>query len=449
MIRRYEFTEGSSKKFWEIELEDEAFTARWGRIGTEGQEKEQSFDSAADARRAADKLIAEKEKKGYVLVGAGKEGAAKPVAKRARNPELEKLVAENPDDKANFLVYADWLQQQGDPLGEVISLACNGKEAEAKKKINANKELFFGEIGGDPVLQNLEYHHGVLSSVRLTDIEGETQPMINVLEQLLKLPIARFLRTLSVGLPQDLDGDSIDYTFDGIFSAIGKTGPHLALATLDGTEWGDGMDQASWARVGDVRPLWRGAPRLKVLRLNGSRGSEGSPQLKLGTIEAPELETLTIESSGLDGSAVKDIGASHLPKLSHLELWLGEEDHGRSATVKSLAAIFEGKSLPALSYLGLKNANDTDELIAPLAAAKILKRLDTVDLSMGTMSSAGAQILIEHHRAFAHLESLNLDDNYLSDDDLKAIKKVLPNADGGAQKNTDEDPDYRYPTVGE
>ena len=449
MIRRYEFTEGSSQKFWEIELEGESFTARWGRIGTDGQEKEQSFDSAGDARKAADKLIAEKEKKGYVLVGAGKEGEAKPVAKQARNPELEKHVAENLGDKAAFLVYADWLQQQGDPLGEVISLACNGKEKQAQKLVDSKKELFFGELAGVPIVQRHVYQHGVLRSVRVGEEDYlEHQPMIAVLEQLLKLPIARFLCDLSVGLPQQPDGD-INWTFDEVFAAIGKTGPHLALQSLDCTEWGSGMDQASWARIGDVRPLWKGAPNLKILRLNGSAGSEGTPQLKLGVIEAPQLELLAIESSGLDGSAPKDIAASNLPKLSHLELWFGVEDYGRSATVKSMAGIFEGKGLPALSYLGLRNADFTDDLIGPLAGAKILKRLDTVDLSKGTMSSAGAKILIENYKAFVHLESLNLDDNYLSEEDLKEIGKVLPNATWIIQKDIEDDPDDRYPTVGE
>ena len=32
-MARYELSEGTSNKFWEIELEGEAFTVRYGRIG--------------------------------------------------------------------------------------------------------------------------------------------------------------------------------------------------------------------------------------------------------------------------------------------------------------------------------------------------------------------------------------------------------------------------------
>jgi predicted DNA-binding WGR domain protein len=68
-MRRFEFTEGSSKKFWEIELQDTGFTVRWGRIGTNGQSQQKSFANAQKALAEHDKLIAEKQKKGYAEVG--------------------------------------------------------------------------------------------------------------------------------------------------------------------------------------------------------------------------------------------------------------------------------------------------------------------------------------------------------------------------------------------
>lgn len=48
---RYEFKEGKSNKFWEIELEDDSFTTRFGRIGSDGQENTKNFDSRAEAKR--------------------------------------------------------------------------------------------------------------------------------------------------------------------------------------------------------------------------------------------------------------------------------------------------------------------------------------------------------------------------------------------------------------
>ena len=70
-MRRFEFVEGSSKKFWEIELQGTEFTVRWGRIGTDGQTQQKSFANTAKAQAEHDKLIAEKQKKGYAEVGGG------------------------------------------------------------------------------------------------------------------------------------------------------------------------------------------------------------------------------------------------------------------------------------------------------------------------------------------------------------------------------------------
>src|SRR5262245_50178037 len=73
---RYEFTEGSSNKFWEIALAGKSFTTTYGKIGSTGQTTIKKFKSDADAKKEHDKLVAEKVKKGYVLAG-GKAAPAK------------------------------------------------------------------------------------------------------------------------------------------------------------------------------------------------------------------------------------------------------------------------------------------------------------------------------------------------------------------------------------
>lgn len=87
---RYEFVEGSSSKFWEITLEGTSFTTTYGRIGTDGQTTMKEYDSEEKARKEHDKLVAEKEKKGYVLVGGA--GAAPP----APAPAASKAAAPPP-----------------------------------------------------------------------------------------------------------------------------------------------------------------------------------------------------------------------------------------------------------------------------------------------------------------------------------------------------------------
>lgn len=63
--RRFEFVEGGSSKFWEIEVQGQGHTVRFGRIGTAGQAKTKSFANEAAAQADAEKLIAEKLRKGY------------------------------------------------------------------------------------------------------------------------------------------------------------------------------------------------------------------------------------------------------------------------------------------------------------------------------------------------------------------------------------------------
>lgn len=65
-MRRFEFVDGGSAKFWEITTSGNDVTVRFGRLGTQGQTQTKSFADAAAAARHAEKLIGEKTKKGYV-----------------------------------------------------------------------------------------------------------------------------------------------------------------------------------------------------------------------------------------------------------------------------------------------------------------------------------------------------------------------------------------------
>nr|WP_044240733.1 DNA ligase [Chondromyces apiculatus] len=65
-LRRFEFADGTSSKFWEIEVTGRHYTVRYGRLGAGGQTKTKEAASEDAARRDAAKLIDEKTSKGYV-----------------------------------------------------------------------------------------------------------------------------------------------------------------------------------------------------------------------------------------------------------------------------------------------------------------------------------------------------------------------------------------------
>lgn len=64
-FRHLTFSEGTSHKFWRIELDGSSHSVTYGRIGTGGQTQTKEFPSEAAARKSFDQLVAEKVKKGY------------------------------------------------------------------------------------------------------------------------------------------------------------------------------------------------------------------------------------------------------------------------------------------------------------------------------------------------------------------------------------------------
>ncbi len=65
MRRRFELVEGTSSKFWEIEVEGASHTVQFRKIGAKAQVKTKTLASDAAAAADAEKLIREKRSKGY------------------------------------------------------------------------------------------------------------------------------------------------------------------------------------------------------------------------------------------------------------------------------------------------------------------------------------------------------------------------------------------------
>lgn len=65
MKKHLKYIDGTSDKFWQIEVTDNQFTVTYGKNGTSGVSQTKSFDTNEDCMKAAEKLLAEKIKKGY------------------------------------------------------------------------------------------------------------------------------------------------------------------------------------------------------------------------------------------------------------------------------------------------------------------------------------------------------------------------------------------------
>ncbi|MCU0701725.1 MAG: DKNYY domain-containing protein [Myxococcaceae bacterium] len=83
MTKRYfEFSEGSSNKFWEVSLQGTRVVTRYGRIGAPGQTTVKNEGSAEGAKKLYERLLREKTGKGYrekagASAASPLEGAAK------------------------------------------------------------------------------------------------------------------------------------------------------------------------------------------------------------------------------------------------------------------------------------------------------------------------------------------------------------------------------------
>jgi len=120
-MERYEFVDGSSQKYWEVGVEANTITVRFGKIGTSGQVKTKTLASNEAAEKERTTLIKEKTAKGYVLCGQGLPPAqgpfvAKPPEEAAFLKCLKQLVALHSDVTAReHAVFVECLKQMHAP----------------------------------------------------------------------------------------------------------------------------------------------------------------------------------------------------------------------------------------------------------------------------------------------------------------------------------------------
>lgn len=202
--------------------------------------------------------------------------------------------------------------------------------------------------------------------------------------------------------------------------------------------------EISWIEQSDMAPIFDAYPELEHFRVRGGM------KLRFGPLNHSRLRSLVVESGGLDVSVVRDITASSLPELEHLELWLGDDGYGGNAELVDLAPILSGKLFPKLTHLGLRDSELTDAIAAAVAHSPLLDRLRVLDLSLGTLSDDGAAALLASP-GIKKLEFLDLHHHYCSDEMVSKLEKLGIKVDTSDQQEPDEydGQSTRYVAVGE
>jgi hypothetical protein len=387
------------------------------------------------------------------------------------NREVEAKVEAALDDESAWGIYGDWLQSQADGRGELVALMGQNLDTEAAQYLAANYTELFGSVarytgwaekrkaapplvryqvkrkpeeplrfrrtqasGPPEMLRDLQWNHGFLARV---SIDPQPEEMLSLL---LRRPVCRFLLELGIVVePHAAE------RFPNLYPLIAELAPPTLKRLVVGDFVYPEECEMSWAELGDVSAVWK-LTQLEALTICGGMA-------ELGEVEAGHLIAFSRESGGLAREELEAITKASWPRLERLELWLGNENYGGTCTIDDLKPVLEGTRFPALKDLGLKNNELTDALVFALADSRILPRLRTLDLSMGTLGREGADTLVRRAEAFAHLTVLHLDDNYLPADCLDALKAAIPHVTGLEDQtkalDADDEEDFRYCTVSE
>jgi hypothetical protein len=199
-------------------------------------------------------------------------------------------------------------------------------------------------------------------------------------------------------------------------------------------------NEISWIQQSDMAPIWGSFPELRHFQVRGAT------RLSLGRIIHPKLETLIVESGGLPLEVVREALGADTPELRHLELWLGDANYGARSSVGDFAALFAGRLFPKLRHLGLRDCDYADDLAKALATAPLLARLESIDLSLGTLGDDGGKVLAATP-AVRNLKRLDLHRHYLSDGVMQSLRTLGIDVDLDDQEK--EHRDERYVAVGE
>jgi uncharacterized protein (TIGR02996 family) len=444
--RYFELKEGTSSKFWEIHLEGEEVHTRYGRIGADGATTVKEFESQADAWKEMEKLVAEKTKKGYREKTAGGPKS---------NPDLEAAIYADPEDAQAYLVYADWLQEQGDPRGELITLqhaAASKKDKKvaqaAEKHLAAHADAFLGPLApwtkpqdGRDEGEVFIWKNGFIHTARLsvdehgdTEFEGELDQLYDML---VGQPSGKFLVELRVGMNRT----SYDNDQQPLIDAMVKKPPRALRVLHIGDFEPPEECEVSWYNIGKLGKLWKVIPQLRHLILHGGSWT-------LGDLELPEVRRVELKTGGLSKASGDAIAKAKIPKVEHLEIWYGTDDYGGGCGPAQVTALLARTDLPALRWLGLKNADFGDEICKVVGKGKLVKQLTHLDLSMSVLTDDGARALAAHKDALAHLQELNVSDTYVTDEGVKLLKGCAKKVVADDLRD-DEDPEYRFVSVGE
>jgi uncharacterized protein (TIGR02996 family) len=435
LMRKFEFTDATSHKFWNIDLQGSKFTVHYGRIGTAGQTQEKSFPSPEAARKEHDKLVAEKVRKGY------KETTPAEKTPASLEESLLNAIIEHPDDVASHMAYADYLTEQNNPRGDFIraQLAMENESlsaAEHKKLATQEKLLLkkhqqewlgaLGEAIINPkphpqyewrtLKAEWTFKRGWLHSLKL---ENHTVPITRLLA---REPAARLLERLHLAEecyeeegeyepgPDVPAGEYRPANFPLIGSPVLGNVKTLIVGTLlsekEESEGYFNCHTNGRAVAGMVKSM----PKLEELLIYAHH-VDAAQLFSLRTLDKLRVLVLYHSDSYPLGRLAKN---PSLKNLTTLRFHPHASEEGEAyIRLPAMRELVRSSELPALTHLQIRMTDAGDKGVKEIVDSGILKRLKVLDLQHGVITDKGCEMLAKCSDV-THLEHLDLSNNKIT-----------------------------------
>ena len=204
--------------------------------------------------------------------------------------------------------------------------------------------------------------------------------------------------------------------------------------------------EVSWIIQADYSKFWEALPQLERLTI------KGSTDLELGEIVHGNLKHLEIICGGLPKNVIESIQKAKLPSLQKLLLYIGVEGYGFDGDCATIQKFLEEAQFPQLTYLGITDSEIQDEIAEVVLGSKYMGQISTLDLSMGSLTDKGGQMLLDKLPEYPNIKQLELQYHFMSEDmmeKLEALPGIQVNVDNQQEADEFDGDVYYYPMLTE
>lgn len=207
--------------------------------------------------------------------------------------------------------------------------------------------------------------------------------------------------------------------------------------------------EVSWIIQGDYSKLWNAMPQLESLCI------QGSTDLELGNIKHENLKHLEIICGGLPVSAIDSITKAQLPSLETLLLYIGVENYGFDGDKNTIKNMLNNSNFPMLQYLGLEDSEIQDDIAEIVFNSKYISQITTLDLSNGTLTDKGGQIVLDSLEKYPNIKNVDLHYHFMTDSMMEKLDRLADQLDIEINLDEDNEPEiydgeeYYYPMLTE